>query len=328
MSFNQKELKDEKKNKRRGMFYSVTLHSLLLLLAIFPFLDPPADIDKNFAIVVEFEKPVVRSGSSSQASAASSNSNEASNQGNDEPKPQRNVEQIQKIENQSVKPSTTPAQELITTPDITAPKFSEPVKSPERINRPTTSTTPISKSSTENSIDDFLPVLDQIIEEEQNSNTNGTGSGARGDSDIDPSLAGQGGTGGDGSGKADNGGTASGSGQGDSGLQPGGGGDGFGDGVGAAGFDGEGPLRRRVKVRPNCTGLAYKDAIIVLDLCINRDGDVTYSKYNLRESSVKDRAYARQITNCFRDIIFYSDNTAPSKECGTYTYKMSFSGEH
>ena len=129
-----------------------------------------------------------------------------------------------------------------------------------------------------------------------------------------------------GQGKEDNAGTAAGSGTGADDLPPGDFGDG--DGLNNVGFDGEGPLTRRVKVRPKCSHLAYTDAKIVLDLCINRDGNITYSKYNLRRSTVKDRAYARQITNCFRDMIFYEDRTAPAKECGTYTYKFKFEGEH
>lgn len=326
MSFNQGELKDEKKNRRKGMFYSVALHSLLLLLAILPFLDPPADIDKNFAIVVEFEKPIVvkKSGSQSQASAASSSSDNAANQGQDEPRPQRQVEEVRKLNNTEVKPTTSPVEEVITAPDITAPKFPERVESPQRIETTTPNTTPASQAEVDNSIDDFLPVLDQIIEDEQT----GNGSGALSDNDIDPNASGQGGDGGSGVGKEDNDGVAAGSGSGDSNLPPGSYGDGGGGGAGGAGFDGEGPLKRRVKVRPNCNHLAYKDAKIVLDLCINRSGQVTYSKYNLRESTVKDRAYARQITNCFRDIIFESDNSAPAKECGTYSYKFIFEGSH
>ncbi|MDX1683763.1 MAG: hypothetical protein R3275_00940 [Saprospiraceae bacterium] len=324
MSFNQKELKDEKKNRRKGIFYSVTLHSLLLLLAILPFLDPPADIDKNFAIVVEFEKPIVRSGSQSKASAASSSSDAAANQGQDEPKPQRNVQEVKRLNNTEVKPTTSPVEEVITAPDITAPKFPEPVESPQRLETRTPNTTPASQSETDASIDDFLPVLDKIIEEEQTAN----GSGALGDSEVDPNASGGGGDGGAGSGKEDNDGQASGSGTGDNRLPPGAYGDGGTSGIGDAGFDGEGPLRRRVKIRPDCAHLAYTDAKIVLDLCINRAGDVTYSKYNLRMSSIKDRKYARDITNCFRDIVFESDFTAPSKECGTYSYKFIHEGSH
>ena len=322
MSLNQVELKDEKKNRRKGFFYSVTLHALLLLIAILPFLDPPADIDQNFAIVVEFEKPIVRSGSSSKSAAASSSSEESAKQGENEPRPQEKVEEVRQLPKSELKPTTKPIEEVITAPDISVPKFPEPVETPQRIETTTPNTTPTSQSEAEPSIDDFLPVLDQIIEDEET----GNGTGAAGDSDIDPNASGTGGDGGDGTGKQDNGGDASGSGSGDSGLPPGEFGDG--DGFGSVGFDGEGPLRRRVKYRPNCAGLAYKDAKIVLDLCINRDGDITYSKYNLRRSTVKDRAYARQITNCFRDMLFEKDRTAPSKECGTYTYKFKFEGEH
>lgn len=326
MSFNKRELKDEKKNRRKGMFYSVALHSLLLLLAILPFLDPPADIDKNFAIVVEFEKPIVvkKSGSQSKASAASSSSENAANEGQDEPRPQRNVQEVTKLNNTEVKPTTKPIEEVITAPDVTAPKFPEPVESPQRLETTTPNRTPASQSEVDNSIDDFLPVLDQIIEDEQNAN----GSGALSDNDIDPNASGQGGDGGAGTGKKDNDGTASGSGTGDNRLPPGAYGDGGGGSAGSAGFDGEGPLQRRVKWRPECVNLFKKDAKVALDLCINQAGEVTYSKYNLRGSTIKDRAFARQITVCFRDIIFESDYTAPAKECGTYVYKFILEGEH
>jgi hypothetical protein len=321
MSQSSTELKDEKKNRRKGVFYSVTLHALILLIAILPFLDPPADIDKNFAIVVQFEKPIVTSGSQKE-SAKSSSSDESAQQGEDEPRPERTVEEVRKIESQDFKPTTKPIEEVLTAPDINVPQFPEPVETPVKIETTSPQTTPTSQSSSEPSIDDFLPVLDKIIEEDESAN----GSGSPGDSDADPNASGQGGDGGDGVGKADNSGTASGSGTGDNSLPPGDFGEG--DGLGDVGFDGEGPLTRRVKFRPDCAGLAYKDAKIVLDLCINRDGDITYSKYNLRRSSVKDRSYARQITSCFRDMIFEEDNRAPSKECGTYTYKFSFEGHH
>jgi len=322
MSDNTTELKGEKKNKRRGAFYSVTLHALLLLIAILPFLDPPADIDKNFAIVVEFEKPIVvkRSGSSSRESAASSSSEAAQQQSETNPKPKRTVQEVQKIEKTEVKPATTPIEEVITAPDIETPKWPEPVEAPEKIETTTPVKQPTTQVVEEQSIDDFLPVLDQIIEEDE-ANAD-TGSGGLGDSNFDPNSNGTGGDGGDGKGKKDNGGVAVGSGTGSSELPPGGYGDG--DGLGGVGFDGEGPLQRRVKTRADCVHLAYKDAVMKLDLCINRDGRITYSKYNLRQSSVKDKSYARQITNCFRNTVFYPNKSAPAKECGTYTYKISF----
>ena len=134
MSLNQTELKDEKKNRRKGFFYSVTLHALLLLIAILPFLDPPADIDKNFAIVVEFEKPIVKSGSQSKSSAASSSSEESAKQGEDEPRPQEAVEEVRKLNTTELKPTTRPVEEVIKAPDLTSPKFPEPIETPQRIN--------------------------------------------------------------------------------------------------------------------------------------------------------------------------------------------------
>lgn len=323
MSYQASELKDEKKNKRKGMFYSVTLHALLLLIAILPFLDPPADIDKNFAIVVEFEKPIVvkKSGSSKATGAKSDNSDAANKQSDDNPKPERKVQEIEQIQKTEIKPATKPIEEVITAPDIETPKWPEPVETPEKIETttPTTQTTP--QTTEDKSIDDFLPVLDKIIEEDESGT--GSGSGEVGDSNADPNSDGGGGTGGDGKGKADNGGKSSGSGTGADDAPPGGFGDG--EGFGSVGYDGEGPLVRPVKTFAKCiSGLIRADAKMVLDLCINRSGQITYSKYNLRKSTVKDKAYARQVTNCFREMRFKKNASAPAKECGTYTYKISF----
>lgn len=322
MASNATELKDEKKNRRKGAFYSITLHALLLLIAIFPFLDPPADIDKNFAIVVEFEKPIVvkKSGSSEKTGAKSDNSDAAKQQSTTNPKPKRTVQEVTKIERTEVKPATKPIEEVITAPDIETPEWPEPVETPEKIETttPTTQTTPTTVQ--DKSIDDFLPVLDQIIEEEESGT--GTSNGDVGDSNFDPNADGGGGSGGDGKGKSDNGGKSSGRGTGPDDAPPGGFGDG--DGLGTVGYDGEGPLQRKVKKRAACiNGLIRDDAVMKLDLCINRNGQITYSKYNLRQSTVKDKAYARKVTACFRDMLFEVDKTAPSKECGTYTYKIS-----
>jgi hypothetical protein len=316
------ELKDERKNRRKGATYSIILHALLLLIAIWPFLEGPADIDKNFAIVVEFEKPIVvkKSGSSQKQSAASSSSEQANKPSETEPAPKRNVQEVERIEKTDIRPATQPIEEVITAPDIEVPKWPEPVETPERIETttPTKQTTP--QTVEDNSIDDFLPVLDKIIEEDEAGA--GSTAGELGDSNFDPNADGGSGSGGDGKGEKDNGGVAAGAGTGSSDLPPG---DfGSGEGLGGAGFDGEGPLTRQIKKRADCTHLVYQDAKIVLDLCINRSGDITYSRYNMRRSSVKDKSYARQFTNCFRNTIFFPDNSAPAKECGTYTYKISF----
>lgn len=325
-------LQGEKQNKRKGRTISAIIHILLLLIAFWPMLKANVDYDKQFAILIEFEKPkVVKPKKKSlEGSKQSSKSEEGSKEESkpkpapkkDVPKPQKpKTPPVAEVPRKKPKPTPKPQDPIITTPDIQQPKAPDPVEVPDEIDKPTPNTIPVKKPEAP-SIDDMLPELDKMIEEEQSSADNTGNADDFGDDSNPERGEGRKGKGQNpqGQGQEEHAGKSSRRGNQGEDLPPGDPGDGLTEGY----FETVGKLRRRIKKRANVSDLELKSGTIVLELCINRQGEIIYARGSVKRSSIKNRRLIRLFTRRFREqTLFYPDPKAPTRECGLYTYRIS-----
>jgi hypothetical protein len=129
------------------------------------------------------------------------------------------------------------------------------------------------------------------------------GSGGTGTGTGNTTGAGSGPGGGTGSGGA---GDKTGIGQGGSGLQWG------------VGLDGL--LNRQLVQRANVGSLAVKQGKIGIIICVNRDGKVISTKYDLAGSTLKDPEFVKKAETVAMNYIFAQDVMAPEKQCGKLTF--------
>jgi hypothetical protein len=153
------------------------------------------------------------------------------------------------------------------------------------------------------------------------------GAGA-GDGDDDSDIwsdgfgSGTGGTGGSGGGPGNGKGVGSGpgggTGTGNAGSNTGIGQDGKGMQWGV-GMD-DGLLTRKLVQRARVERLAVKEGKISIFICVNRDGSVISTKYDLAGSTLKDPDFIGKAEACASSYVFAPDATAPERQCG----KLSF----
>ena len=93
-------------------------------------------------------------------------------------------------------------------------------------------------------------------------------------------------------------------------------------GTGAAGrdFSGDGIFGRRVVFRADVKGLTQEPGKLVVNLCVNRRGTVTFVALNREETTIRDPALQRDAQRVTRRYKFEKDYTAPREQCG----KLSF----
>lgn len=113
---------------------------------------------------------------------------------------------------------------------------------------------------------------------------------------------------------AENGGGAADEGEGDAdeGSAANGNGKGF--------IEGDGVLTRAVVKYGNTKELAKVNGTMVLKICINRRGVVTFAEWDKEQSSIKDSGIAREALKNVLEYRFEKDQSAPKKECGRLTY--------
>ena len=314
--------KHERINKRKGMTISLIIHALVLLIFFLKFLDAPINLDDKFAIQVQFDEPIiVEEPIFEEDGGTTGPEDESADEGGSEaaeaePPLEQVIEEMEQIESQKPvevevpKPEEVPAPKpVITTPDP------EPVVVPEVQQKPETSKPDVDKSdpAPTTTQDQSKKIPDIKVPAPTKGPTGGAtgtgGTGSMGDSDL-------GGTGGSGSGS----GSGSGPGRSNSGTGLGGGGSGSGIGSGGT-FDGTGPLRRQPVSRPDLKKLARPGREkIVFNMCIDREGNVTYVRFNTRMSQSRDVNYIKKVTQAMMQYKFQKKSDAPRKECGTFTF--------
>ena len=97
------------------------------------------------------------------------------------------------------------------------------------------------------------------------------------------------------------------------------------NGNGKGFIEGSGVLTRAVIDRGNTKDLAQVDGTLVLKICINRRGLVTFAEWDKEASSIKDSKVARTALDNVLNYRFEKDQSAPSKECGRLTYIIEVS---
>ncbi len=304
----------EGKNKRTGFLISAIIHALILLLILVRILEFPVEPPAEYAIELLGPKPQIIEpvdnppGGGNSAGPEDTEPAAGGSPGSEAP-PSPTPEEAVKVEEklEPVKPTPIPVQSspkpVLSTPTPEVVKVEAPKPSENTSTKPTTSVP--------------SPVPTVIPSKPSTGGASGTSGRANSGDDDAP---GSGGTGtGSGSGNG-SGGAAAGNGTGGGGGTGNGTGGGSGDGVGVD-FDAIGVLKRKVIWRPDLKDLARESAqSVVFNMCINRDGAVTYIKYNSKASKTKEVKFIREATLKMQQYKFQVDTKAPRKECGTFTF--------
>jgi len=85
-------------------------------------------------------------------------------------------------------------------------------------------------------------------------------------------------------------------------------------------IEGTGALTRAVIDRGNTKALAQQNGTLMLKICINRRGVVTFAEWDKEASTIKNAKVARTALDNVLNYKFESDRNAPKKECGRLTY--------
>lgn len=91
-------------------------------------------------------------------------------------------------------------------------------------------------------------------------------------------------------------------------------------GMDAGIFEGDGLLSRRVTFRADVKSLTKEPGKIVTNICVNREGRVTYAVYNKKDSTIKTKKLVKQAETTARNYRFERDYTVSDKQCGKLTF--------
>lgn len=326
MTFRQKERlsNNEKKDKRRGMTYSIIFHLILFLLIFFPLISNTDRSEDLTYIEVVFED--------TNTSAPESQMAESS-----EAAPMPFAEELSEEEAQEEE-QPTPVEPIdVTTPDIQqqsdvetdlktrdfsdimagrrtpdpepeveeveeVEEIPEPVEepAPAEVERPT----PVenTRTRTETAKDFGSPTG---RDSPANSADDGTGNAeAQGSGDKNNSSAGEART-----------------------PNPRGGGSGGVDPTQWDGFQGTGPLKRDVITHGPTPSLSGEIGRIMVRLCIDRNGTIIFKEINKAGTTITNPELLRKALEVMDEFEFDQDPSAPFRECGNYTINFKKPGE-
>jgi outer membrane biosynthesis protein TonB len=292
----------EKKDKKRGMFYSITLHLLLLLLALYPLMDTEKDIE-------HFPRPIVIqfAGGASEEGAKSAKGGSAS--------------QSESLENES---SSAAAEEVV--PESVAEPVSEPVSQPiaaPQETRPVRTTQNVeSIAMPDKKIE--APSKAPVKIEKSNLPTPKPGSSKSGSSEVGSSGLGKSSTA-----SAGAGGNSNAEGPGGQGLgEQGKGKDATGkEGTGSVGsggiFEGIGDLKRKIVYRPNLKPLVKEEGVIAFDVCVTREGKVTQVVFDRKNSTIRDKESIQKTLDIADKFRFEESKDGLPLECGKLRIRIT-----
>ena len=89
-------------------------------------------------------------------------------------------------------------------------------------------------------------------------------------------------------------------------------------------FPGDGLFNRKVIKRGNVGRIAVEQGKVVVDLCVDQGGTVTFVEYNQRKSSKVTLDLIRKAEACAQSYVFEQDFTAPEQQCGKLTFIFKF----
>jgi len=321
--------KTDSKASNKGRAVSVLVHSLLLLFAFLPFISMQSpELPSKEALVIQFDYPY-----------------------NNYVAPEKFAEKPQEMGSKmagSEAGGSTPSQEPIQPRPVEA--------APSRLSAPTLNSVNPANSSLTSQISDIPLPTPKIVNHQAWQPVNDSGSfesdgveelkmlewsdggkgeiAGSGDGDDDSDVFNDGfGSGTGGSGTGSGGGPGNGDGKGSG---PGGGtgtgGAGKGSGIGGIGSGlswgtafGEGDLSRSLIQRsPKSGQLAVKAGKICIYLCVDRNGKVVSSNYNLAKSTIKDISLLAKAQETAKEYVFAPDIMAPDKQCGNFYFVFKF----
>ncbi len=326
--YKKRQSKVASKARNKGRTVSVALHALLLILTFLPFfaMQSPEEPTKE-ALVIQFDYPyneyvapekfVVKEQEMGSKMAGSEAGGSTASDEPIQPRP------------------TEAAPSRLSAPAMTAVNRSSSVLSSKISDIPLPTPKVVTHQAWQ-SVNDNSFESDGVEELKMIGWSDG-GKGKiadSGDGDDDSDVWNNGfgsGTGGSGTGSGGGPGNATGPGSGPGGGT-GAGGAGKGSGIGGIGTGikwgeafGEGDLSRSLIQRsPKAGQLAVKEGKICIYLCVDRNGKVISSQYNLAKSTIKDISLLSKAQDSAKEYIFAPDIMAPDKQCGNFYFVFKF----
>ncbi len=261
-----KQAQAEKKDKRRGRLIAFFFHSIIIALAVIPFMSHKAQEDQIVedgvqVMLFDFSQ---REGVSAEAS------------------PEPEAETVQKA------PAPAEAElfeiEPLPVPEVVLSEMPEPVVLEE------------ASVPTENKVEEPETAVVDVVEADRSSH-------AKSDVLVRPNGGGN-----------QHGNSTS---AGDANEKAG-----EGKGSQSDGFDlsGSGILTRRVIYRASLENIIRQNGTFVVNICVNRSGNVTAAKYNPEGSTITEPSLVRKAMAAATKYKFERDPTAPNQQCGRMTF--------
>lgn len=295
----------EKKNSKKGMRISVAVHVVIILLALYPFLtfESTPDLAKPKFIEVQFTDFKSSSAKSSAGVKKEKLDAEEKVKETEEPVVEETIPEPVVEETKPepvVEPTPEPAPQrppvltsndrtppVVTSPEKPKTKVERPKRKPVVLNRPdpkpSTPTKPKRKPAKKKTKPGKAADKSDAKQDGEKNNSN-SGGGEAPENGKDAT-----------SGKTDSGSSV-------------------GD------FPGDGLFNRKVIYRADVKSVTKEEGKIVINLCVNREGRVVYTKYNKETSTIDSPDVLRKALEVAQDYRFEKDYTAPDKQCGKLTF--------
>lgn len=290
----------EKKDKKRGAFYSFTAHILILLLAFWPMLDKESDVE-------HFPKPIVIQFAGGAGNEGASPSKAGEESADDGPEAMESSEAVAEAIEAVSEPVAEAVPEPVVTPQEVRPVRTSPnmesIKMPDKPTIDSKSKTPIKIDKS--TLPKPVPAdMDILAPRPGGSNTNDSNTSGAGSSNTASK-------GSQGTGSSDG---KDGKGQGNTGT----GTDKSGSGNSGSGgiFEGIGDLKRAVVHRPNLKVLVKEEGVIAFDVCVTREGKVTQVVFDRKNSTIKDKESIQKTLDVANQFRFEQSLSGPALECG------------
>jgi outer membrane biosynthesis protein TonB len=295
----------EKENKRKSLRISALLHGALVLLLLLPLMamEEKPELEPERFIEIVFNDFNASSAKSSEGDKKEKEEAEKKVESTTPEKVEEEVKPEPVVEEPKpeVKPEPTPAPKpVLTTPENNPPVVTSPPAKVEPKQKPTPKP-------------DRTPSTPAKVEPRPKPSTPakpGKESGKPSDSQQEgtdkPTNSG--------GGEAPENGQNSNSGKTDSGTS-----------VGE--IPGDGLFNRKVVFRADVKSVTSEEGKIVIDLCVNRDGRVVYSKFNTDASTIKTNEVIRKALDVAQQYRFEKDFSAPDKQCGKLTFIFEIEAE-
>lgn len=312
----------EEDNKKKSLRVSVAIHILILLIALFPILrdDPEQNIDKQFAIAINFENS--KSSNSFKGQAA-----EGAQRRRNETVDRVKTAPVEKVANNSKsKPIKQPKVQIPTPQVPTAPAESEifdreseieAVENvPEVVNEvpkrkiESQSEPEVVSALEENDSPEEIEDVPSQVPAASKSSVSDSGNNSSSPSKKDGKGTGQG-TKGKGSGKDKSGNDST------SGIGTGG------TGVGAFDGSGHGVFGRQPVYRPKQSALLSSErGRIVFKVCIDGKGKSTFVDLIKKGTTIRNKKIIKEALDYVGRFLWEESNVIKKEQCGKYTFTV------